>query len=185
MTVSGYDNENLGEIIIDKDCTRLKCGHALHSKCMIEGLQSYRGKCLVCNVTAIDKTHLSYEQRIQYESRCLKYLSEIKRKSPEVKEAILDCNAFRNEFKDKVNIYNKKIKEYCESLKKEMNIAKYRKDYFTTRSALIRIFKSEVAKDSIYRVALQRIHQWKLERWLCGRVVYLPGSYRYSRRYMI
>jgi hypothetical protein len=115
----------------------------------------------------------------------LKYLSEIKRKSPEVKEGILDCNAFKKEYTDKVKEYNQKIKEYCKTLKDEMNMLKYKKDYINTRTALIKTFKSQIKQDSIYNVALQKVNKWKLERWLCGRTVYFPHSYRYMRTFRL
>ena len=183
MTVPEYDIERLGEIIIEKDCTRLKCGHALHSKCMIEGLQSYNGKCLVCNVTGVDKTHLSFDDRIKFEARCLRVLGQLKRHNSDVKNAVLDCNAFRTEYKQKVKEYNHKIKEFCKNLEKEMNISKYRSDYLKTRSVCISTLKKNVGKDTIYGAALSRINHWKLERWLCGRQVYMSNTYRFVRRF--
>lgn len=186
MEVPVYDEREEGETepIIENGCTRLSCGHALHTQCMVESLVSTGGKCVCCNLRNFDMNHrdMPWEQRLQFEKLCLDKLKTIKN-SLLVKEGLKDYASFKNELKSKHTEFKRKIEEYKKVLREEMKIEELIKVASETRTLTKRNFKKELKKSTgLETAALMHISDYHLDKWLfaergwCSRAIMMRGS---------
>lgn len=178
-------SEDQTEPIVENGCTRLGCGHALHTECLVESLISTRGKCVCCNLRNVDPSaekDMSWEQRLRLQKLCLEKLKKIK-SSLLVKEGLLDYKAHRTELKSKHREFTKKVEEYKKQLRYEMNIEDLIKTAFNTRRNTKKYFKNEIRKSTgLESAAMLHISDYTLDRWLFGergfyaRSLFMRGS---------
>jgi hypothetical protein len=170
MDVPVYVEREEGETdpIIENGCTRLSCGHALHSQCMVESLVSTGGKCVCCNLRHFDTNNrdMPWEQRLQFEKMCLDKLKTVKN-SLLVKEGLRDYTSFKNELKSKHTEFKHKIQEYKKILREEMKIEELIKIANDTRKTTKRNFRNELKKSTgLESAALLHISEWHVDKWL-------------------
>ncbi len=173
MDVPVYVERDEGETdpIIENGCTRLSCGHALHSQCMVESLVSTGGKCVCCNLRNFDMDHrrdMNWEQRLQFEKMCLEKLKTVKN-SLLVKEGLRDYVSFKSELKHKHKEFNDKIQEYKKVLRAEMKIEELIKIANDTRKLTKHNFKKELKKSTgLESAALLHVTEYHVDKWLFG-----------------
>jgi hypothetical protein len=171
MEVPVYVEREEGETdpIVENGCTRLRCGHALHTECMVESLVSTGGKCVCCNLRHVelgDHTDLSWEQRLQFENVCLNKLKTIKR-SLLVNEGIKDYKSFKNELNKKHTEFKNKIQEYKKQLREEMGIEDMIRVASKTKRDTRRNFMTELGRSTgLEKAAMLHIRNYRLDKWL-------------------
>lgn len=173
------------EAIVEHGCTRLGCGHALHTECLVESLVSTGGKCVCCNLRNVefgDHRDLSWEQRLQFETICLDKLKTIKR-SLLVREGLKDYKSFKNELKKKHKEFHDKIKQYKKQLREEMGIEDAIRIATKTRNDTKRNFNIELNKTvGLEKAAMMHISNYRLDHWLfnergwASRALLMRGS---------
>jgi hypothetical protein len=162
---------------IEGDCTRLGCGHAMHTACIVRSLQATRGKCALCNMRPA-RDHDDWDARMRYEHECQKRLQKVRR-NPEVSEGLKDYKAFRSELCQKRIEANKRLREFKAQLREEFGIVKLMKDIATikrqTRANFHKIAKKE---GGMYLAAAQGMRNWELNRWLFSERRFSEWSFR-------
>lgn len=166
-------------------CTRLSCGHALHTECLVESLVSTRGKCVCCNMTPdnpLNDRNISFEQRLEIQRLCLAKLKNVKR-SLLVREGLRDLKAYRSELRQKHKQFRDRLDEYKSVLRKELGIEELIDTVNDTRRKTKAIFKREINKTSgIEAAAFSNVSEYTLDRWLFqengwySRSLYTRGS---------
>jgi len=168
------------ETVIIGECTRLRCGHAMHSVCLANALQITRGTCPMCN--GRDNRDNNWNARAARQDECFKQLEAVKRRL-DVSEGLKDYSAFNREYSQKVSEFRKRVKEFKKQLLEEMSIEQLEKDIARIRSETRAIFK-KAAKDmgGIYSNAVLQTalgSQYTLDSWLFKRQY--KCSYRIHR----
>ena len=171
MEVPVYDEREEGEIepIVEGGCTRLGCGHALHTQCMVQSLVSTQGKCVCCNMNHFnpdDHREMPWEQRLQFEKMCLDKLKTVKN-SLLVKEGLRDYVSYKNELKQKHKEFKDRIEDFKKELRSEMKIEELIKTVSNIRTTTKKNFKKEMKHSTgLESAALLHISDWHLDRWL-------------------
>ena len=175
LDVPAYQRNTTGDVIMGETSTRLQCGHAYHTPCLIRSLQ-YMARCPLCNVLQ-DQNQMGGEDtwraRMQLEGRCHDVLQEVKR-SPEVREHLADYNAFHAELKGKRAEFDRKMKEYKKQLREEMGIDKLWADVQKMRTDTTQAFKKGVRKrGTLFQGAMACLLKYKQEKALFGDSAWL------------
>ncbi len=157
------------EPIVENGCTRLGCGHALHTECLVESLVSTGGKCVCCNLRNVEfgeHRDLTWEQRLQFETVCLGKLQSIK-KTLLVREGLKDYKSFKNELKKKHKDFQEKVQQYKNKLREEMGIEESIRTAKKIRAGTKRNFNKELTKTlGVEKAAMMHVSNYALERWL-------------------
>jgi len=166
LGVRGYTDVPDKSVNIEGECIRLGCGHALHSKCTIQSLQAYKGKCILCNVSNLNQPYNNVEERLEFEGACRDVLDKIK-KTPAVREALLNLKAFEGELNKKRIEFQRRVKEHKRTLRADMKIDALIKEVKKCKKHAVTTMKKEATKaGSIYGAALFRLNDWNIDRWL-------------------
>jgi hypothetical protein len=166
LGVRGYTDVPDKSVNIEGECIRLGCGHALHSKCTIQSLQAYKGKCILCNVSNLNQPYSNVEERLEFEGACRDVLDKIK-KIPTVREALLNLKAFEGELNKKRIEFQRRVKEHKRTLRTDMKIDALIKEVKQCKKHAVTSMKKEATKaGSIYGAALFRLNDWNIDRWL-------------------
>ena len=168
--------------VTEGDCTRMECGHALHTTCLINSLQVCRGKCLLCNVDRImdDMGFNMAEHQLRFEAECFTVLETIKKKK-EVKEALALFRKDSSAFTQKLREYKKRVKEYKKQLKEELDVKSVMNAFKSSRALVKRTIKEESKKEStLHGAAIRSLSTWTLDKWLFGKAVYRGTYGRYA-----
>lgn len=161
--------ENNNEPVVEEGYTRLGCGHALHTECMVNSLISTRGKCVCCNMTAnnpLNDHEMPWQQRLEFQRVCLKKLNAVKR-TLLVREGLRDFQAYRNELRVKHKEFRDKLAEYKGKLRQEMGIEELIDTMNKTRNKTKTNFKKEIRKTTgVEAAAFSNLSEYVLDRWL-------------------
>jgi hypothetical protein len=119
-------------------CHKLECGHAFHTKCIIEFLTKTESKCPCCN------KHKTADQKLTEAALSKKLLSEIKRsnKFKAAKEEVIEA---RDEYTRITKQLKNEAKAWIINRANELKFQENRKYYFNTLSAC-RASANEVSK---------------------------------------
>ena len=144
LDVPAFERNTTGDVIIGDTSTRLLCGHAYHTPCLIRSLQ-HMARCPLCNVLQDQNNGNDdmWRARMQLEGRCQDVLQGVKR-SPDVRERLADYNAFHAELKGKRVGFERRMKEYKKQLREEMGIDRLWADVQKMRTDTIQAFKKEI-----------------------------------------
>jgi hypothetical protein len=185
LNVPEYRENLTNEPIIEGNVTRLECGHAYHSSCVIQMMRSCNGKCAQCNATRLvdpADEYQTWQQRISFEGKCKKALSKIKR-DIEIAEGLRDVKAFRGEIDRKRKDFDRLVveakKKIAEDLKIEETIDLFE---FSKRETMKRFKKKARDAGSLELATISKMRDWKLKEWLFGRDEW-HIKYTYTKRY--
>jgi len=169
LDVPAFERNTTGDVIIGDTSTRLLCGHAYHTPCLIRSLQ-HMARCPLCNVLQDQNNGNDdmWRARMQLEGRCQDVLQGVKR-SPEIRERLADYNAFHAELKGKRVGFERRMKEYKKQLREEMGIDRLWADVQKMRTDTIQAFKKEIRKrGTLFQGALGCLMKYKQEKVLFG-----------------
>lgn len=185
LNVPEYRENNTNEPIIEGNTTRLECGHAYHSSCVVQMIRSCQGKCAQCNATRLvdaQDEYATWSQRISFEGKCKKALAKVKKEN-EIAEGLLDVRAFREEIDRKRREFDKLVieaqKKIAEDLKIEETIDLFD---FSRRETLKRFKKKARESGSLELATIGKLSDWRLKEWLFGREEW-HTKYTYTKRY--
>jgi hypothetical protein len=171
LNVPEYRENTTGEPIIEGNTTRLECGHAYHSSCVIQMMRSQNCKCAMCNnIHIIDSSHEydSWTSRIAFEGKCMKALASIK-KEEEIREGIRDVKAFRKEIDKKRKEFDKRVLESKRKIAEELEIDKTIDLYeFSMKEILKRFRKKAKDSGSLELAAITKLSDMKIKDWFFG-----------------
>lgn len=162
--------EHVENVTVIGDCTRQACGHAMHTRCLVESLAASRGKCLLCNTVndALGADRGDYNTRRRLREEYTRTLSKCKRNDC-VMEGIKDYNAFYSEYAGKRKEFSSRIKQFKEDLRKELGVDRLEKDINTIKKQTRAIFRQSVRESgSIYQHALANLTSWDIDKYLFG-----------------
>lgn len=145
-------------VSVENDCSRLLCGHAFHTICLIQSLHMTRG-CPLCRL--VDERDYNTDWRIRSQQRLhmQAYCDEIMKgvKDQVLDEHLKEYKAFVQELEEKRKIFNKSVAEFKEKLRKEMNIESIIHHISNVKCDTKRIFQREVKRrGGIFTSALKR-----------------------------
>ena len=169
--------QQVEETRIEGECTRLECGHAMHTQCLVRSLQATRGKCALCNMRP-NRDHNDWDARMRYEHECQKRLQKVRR-DPSIAEGLKDYKAFRSELETKKREAAKRLKEFKTSLREEMKIPELLKDIATIKRQTRSNFNKVVKKEGgLFLAAAQGMRSWEMNRWLFSERRYSDWKFR-------
>ena len=161
--------ETTDDIIVDGDSSRLQCGHAYHTICLLKSLH-YRSVCPLCNVIGQMNDGNDWWQngRIEMEGRCIEIMEKVK-KDKEVREAM---RTYKQATKDVMGIkkeFVKRVKEFKTGLRAEMGVDEKVKAVVKAKNSAIRIFTRKAkGEGSLIAGAASILPTYKIERFLFG-----------------
>jgi hypothetical protein len=163
------------EPVVEGDCTRMSCGHALHTVCLVNSLISTQGKCVCCNIRNFnleDNVHLGWEERLQFEKLCFDKIHNIKRET-KIKEGLKKYKDLKKELQEKHKIFSKKVNDFKKSLRDDMKIDDAIKQTRSIRRATTNNFNKEILKSKGLEVAaVSHLTQWSIDKWLYNETSY-------------
>lgn len=162
MSVPMY--EKVDDTRVEGEYTRMKCGHAMHTECLIRSLQATQGQCALCNMKP-DMTD-NFNMQWRYTHECQKRLQLMKR-NVLVREGLKDYEGFRSELTAKQREGYKRLKKFKEELRNELEIPKLLKDIAKIRTQTRKNFM-KIAKEEggIYLTTAESMRPWELDKWL-------------------
>ena len=127
-----YEDMDMREFKDERDgtqtCHKLECGHAFHTKCIIEFLTKTESKCPCCN------NHKSADQKLTEAAMSKKLLGEIRRSS-QFKAAKDEVFEAREEYIRVTKQLRDEAKAWITNRAIELKLQENKKYYFSTVSA--------------------------------------------------
>ena len=169
LCVPVYQENTNNDIIVDGNSSRLQCGHAYHTLCLLRALQ-HRSVCPLCNVIGQPQDNEDWwnNGRIALEGRCMEIMGKAK-KDKEVREALRE---YKTSLKDVMGIkkeFSKKVKDFKTGLRAEMGVDEKLKTLLKHRSSVMRIFHRKAKSEgSLAAGALNLLPNYKIEIFLFG-----------------
>jgi hypothetical protein len=152
--------------VVHDSHTRLACGHAYHTKCIIEALNRVQG-CPLCRATLPLEQH-DIELHMRMKSYCYEMLDDVKK--TELKDYLKDYKSFSNEIEDKRKIFKEKVATFKQELRNEMNIEPTLEYTRKLRLRIRNIFRRAIKKrGGIYATLLHQFDSYHYEnKYLFG-----------------
>lgn len=170
LCVPVYQANTINDIIVEGDSSRLQCGHAYHTICLLKSLQ-HRSACPLCNVIGQmnDGGHDWWHNgRIVLEGRCLEIMEKVK-KDKEVREGLRDYKAAAKDVMSLKKDFMKRVKEFKTGLRAEMGVDEKVKAVMKAKSSVLRLFTRKAKSEgSLIAGALNILPAPKVERFLLG-----------------
>jgi len=120
-------------------CHKLECGHAFHTKCIIEFLTKTKQACPGCNKIRPPEKELEIAGLIR------STLSKVKN-DERVRQAKQEYSTGKEEYKAALKQLKKDGKEWLNKRVEELKVKEYRSYYYSSANAVIKAAK-EVAKE--------------------------------------
>lgn len=115
MDMKEYKDENEGTLT----CHKLECGHAYHTKCIVNFLTKTQQACPSCN------KHKTPEQILELQGILVETMNEVV-KDPKIKFLKKDFKETKDEYIKLLNQLKTEAKEWASNRAKELAIDKYR-----------------------------------------------------------
>jgi hypothetical protein len=181
LDVPVYRANPTNEIIVGETSSRLQCGHAYHTACVLRSLQ-HRSTCPLCNVQGqqeMDRNDWWNHGRIEMEGRCIEIMEKLK-KDADVRVSVRDYKErVKTILKDK-KVFDKRVKEFRAELRIEMGIDQKMKDVRKSHSATIRLFTHKAKLEgTLFTGARSFLPTYRVDKFLFGELRFF--RYRMSR----
>lgn len=170
LCVPVFRENTTNDIIVDGNSSRLQCGHAYHTICLLKSLQ-YRSVCPLCNVIGQmnDGNDWWHNGRILLEGRCLEIMEKVK-KDKEVREALRECRAAGKDLMALRKEFLKRVKDFKTGLRAEMGTDEKVKAAMKAKNSAMRLFTRKAKNEgSLTAGAHTMLPTYKVERFLFGR----------------
>jgi hypothetical protein len=170
LDVPVYEQNTTNDIIVGATSSRLQCGHAYHTPCVLRALQ-HRSVCPLCNIVGrMNGTNDWWQNgRIEMEGRCLEIMEKVK-KDREVREALRECRAAGKEMTALKKEFLKRVKEFKTELRAELGTDEKVKAVLKAKTSVMRIFSRKAKNEgSLAAGAHTILPVYKVERFLFGR----------------
>ena len=170
LSVPVFQENTTDDIIVDGHSSRLQCGHAYHTVCLLKSLQ-YRSVCPLCNVIGQmnDGNDWWHNGRIVLEGRCLEVMEKVK-KDKEVREALRECKAAGKDLMALRKEFLKRVKEFKTGLRADMGTDEKVKAAMKAKHSAMRLFARKAKNEgSLTAGAHTMLPTYKIERFLFGR----------------
>ena len=170
LDVPVYEQNTTNDIIVGATSSRLQCGHAYHTICVLKSLQ-HRSVCPLCNIVGrMNDTNEWWQNgRIEMEGRCLEIMEKVK-KDREVREALRECKAAGKEVTVLKKEFLKRVKEFKTGLRAELGTDEKVKAVLKAKTSVMRIFARKAKNEgSLAAGAHTILPVYKVERFLFGR----------------
>ena len=169
LCVPVYQENTNNDIIVDGNSSRLQCGHAYHTLCLLRALQ-HRSVCPLCNV--IGQPHDNEDWwnngRIALEGRCMEIMEKVK-KDKDVREALRTYKASVKDIMGVKKEFVKRVKEFKTGLRAEMGVDEKVKAVVKAKNSAIRVFTRKAKSEgSLIAGAASILPTYKIERFLFG-----------------
>ena len=170
LCVPVFRENTTDDIIVEGDSSRLQCGHAYHTLCVLRALQ-HRSTCPLCNV--IGQMNERGDEwwnngRIEMEGRCMKIMEKVK-KDKEVREGLRHYKAAAKDVMSLKKEFMKRVKEFKTGLREEMGVDEKVKAVMKTKTSVMRIFARKAKSEgSLISGARSILPVYKIERFLFG-----------------
>ena len=169
LSVPVYQENTTNDIIVDGNSSRLQCGHAYHTTCLLRALQ-HRSVCPLCNVIGQPQDNEDWwnNGRIALEGRCMEIMEKVK-KDREVREAMRTYKASVKDIMAVKKEFVKRVKEFKTGLRADMGVDEKVKAATKARNSVIRIFTRKAKSEgSLIAGAASILPIYKIERFLFG-----------------
>ena len=169
LDVPVYEQNNTDDIIVGATSSRLQCGHAYHTICLLKSLQ-HRSVCPLCNIVGgMNGTNDWWQNgRIEMEGRCLEIMEKVK-KDKEVRESLRDYKATTKDIMIVKKEFQKRVKEFKTGLRTEMGVDEKLKAVMKAKSSVLRIFTRKAkSQGSLVAGAQSILPTYKIEKFLFG-----------------
>ena len=169
LDVPVYEQNNTNDIIVGATSSRLQCGHAYHTICVLKSLQ-HRSVCPLCNIVGrMNGTNDWWQNgRIEMEGRCLEIMEKVK-KDREVRESLRDYKATTKDLMTVKKEFQKRVKEFKTGLRTEMGVDEKVKAVMKAKTSVMRIFTRKAKSEgSLVAGAQSILPAYKIERFLFG-----------------
>jgi hypothetical protein len=170
LDVPVYQQNTTNDIIVGETFSRLQCGHAYHTICLLKSLQ-HRSVCPLCNVIGqMNDTNDWWQNgRIEMEGRCLEIMEKVK-KDKEVREALRECKATKKEMMTLRKEFLKRVKVFKTELRTELGTDEKVKAVMKAKNSVLRIFARKAKTEgSLTAGAHTLLPVYKIERFLFGK----------------
>ena len=170
LCVPVFRENTTDDIIVDGDSSRLQCGHAYHTLCVLRALQ-HRSTCPLCNV--IGQMNERGDEwwnngRIEMEGRCMKIMEKVK-KDKEVREGLRDYKAASKDVMSLKKEFMKRVKDFKTGLRAEMGVDEKVKAVMKAKSSVLRLFTRKAKNEgSLIAGALNILPGYRVEKFLLG-----------------
>jgi RING-H2 zinc finger domain len=172
LDVPVFERNDLNDIIVDETSSRLQCGHAYHTACLLRSLQ-HRSTCPLCNVQGqqeMDRNDWWNQGRIEMEGRCIEIMEKVKRD--------VDVRASIREYKERVKtilkerkVFDTRVKEFKVELRKEMGIDQKMKDVRKPHATTIRLFSRKAKMEgTLFAGARSFLPAYRIDKFLFGEM---------------
>lgn len=169
LSVPVFQENTNDDIIVDGNSSRLQCGHAYHTTCLLRALQ-HRSVCPLCNVIGQPQDNEDWwnNGRIALEGRCMEIMEKVK-KDKEVREAMRTYKACVKDIAGVKKEFVKRVKEFKTGLRSEMGVDEKVKSVLKAKATAVRIFTRKAKSEgSLIAGAASILPIYKIERFLFG-----------------
>jgi len=169
LDVLVYQPNTTDDIIVGATSSRLQCGHAYHTPCLLRALQ-HRSSCPLCTLVggANDRDNWWHNGQIALEGRCLEIMEKVK-KDKEVREALREYKSLTKDVMAVKREFLKRVKEFKTGLRAEMDVDEKVNAVMKAKASVIRVFTRKAKSEgSLVAGAQSILPAYKIERFLFG-----------------
>jgi len=169
LDVLVYEPNTTDDIIVGATSSRLQCGHAYHTSCLLRALQ-HRSSCPLCTLVggANDRDNWWHNGQIALEGRCTEIMEKVK-KDKEVRESLREYKAALKDVMAVKKDFLKRVKEFKTGLRSELGVDEKVKAVMKSRTSVLRIFTRKAkGEGSLVAGAQSILPAYKIEKFLFG-----------------